>query len=266
MARQLIHLVEGQLQQYSSTALETRVAIAAALEIGCGEWAQALNLVLENIHNDRGRHALSGILHTRGGLGLKQSDLPDRTCELPTRVQREDRPSKKEWEAMLWEKLPETVYVDGVSLRANHSADSCRRWLVELDEYIHGPVVAICAAAAEELPDEKVVSFAMAVVSHLKSASFNKQEMRKMRKKLPTAAEFVGPRLPTASGSRKVKRVRRRRLTNGQAFLWFLTCCAIGLLVAFLLMKVGYSKDGAELTGQAVSLATFILVAIYYDL
>lgn len=231
MARQLIHLVEGQLQRYSSTALETRVAIAAALEIECGEFAQALNLVLENIHNDRGRHALSGILHTRGGLGLKQSDLPDRICELPTRVQREGRPSKKEWEAMLYQKLRETVYVDGVSLRAEHSADTCRRWLVELDDYIHGPVVALCAAAAEELPDEKVVRFAMSVVSSLKRANADKQDLRKIRKKLPTAAEFIGPRLPTAPKPRKTKPNSK----NSVGCLVLVIVVALGMLGLLLL-------------------------------
>jgi len=166
----------GDSLKYSSLLFEWRIALEAAVLFGDAETAESLLSkqhymqtysqwfdLKKKLRDDN----LFSTLPSKES--LKWAGFPRRRVRLAPRVKRASKPNRADWAAMLNE-------VDVWFWQANPSADFCRLWLAQIDEYVTGRTAKLCAIAAVELPEAKAISFATAVARILKGAQ--EEELR----------------------------------------------------------------------------------------
>ena len=169
MASSLYELA-GETLRYSPHYFEFCVALRAAVQFCDTEIAALLLSDLHYIKTYSQFHEVQRTVREKGiftgtvdSEWLQKMGFPLHPIQLPARVKPAGRPTEAEWQKML-------NRVDIWFWQAEPSADFCRLWLVELEDYVKGPTAEIGVAAAVELPDDRTVAFAKGVARILKGA------------------------------------------------------------------------------------------------
>lgn len=165
-----LYALAGETMGYSPHYFEFCVAARAVAQFADTDTADLMLSKMHYVETYSQFYELQRIVREKGiftgtldSAYLLKLGFPLHPIQLPARVKRAGKPTKAAWQGMLnkidiwfWQAEPSAVY--------------CRLWLVELEDYVEGRTVKMCAAAAVELPDDKAVAFAKNVARILKGA------------------------------------------------------------------------------------------------